>query len=55
MKINTDPAFMLKPSSIWDNSHTPCGKNKIITGQDDRGTGAIYVNSPEQRPHVKVH
>lgn len=42
MKINTDPAFILKPSSIWDNSHTPCDKNKIITGQDDRGNGAIY-------------
>lgn len=41
MKINTDPTFILKPSSIHDNSHTPPVKNTIITGHDDEDTGAI--------------
>lgn len=44
-KINTDPMFLLKPSSIWDNSHTPPVKNRIIAGYDDQDTGAISGKS----------
>lgn len=42
MKINTDPMFLLKPSSIWNNSHTPPVKNRIISGHDDQATGAFF-------------
>lgn len=33
--------FLLKPSSIWDNSHTLPVKNRIHAGHDDQGTEPI--------------
>ena len=41
MKMSTDPMFLLKPSSMWYNSHTPPVKNMIIAGHDDQDTGAV--------------
>lgn len=52
MKINTDQTFILKPSSIWDNSHPPPVKTMIITSHGDEDAGPISGrNSRSETSH----